>query len=147
MNTLVTGGSGKLGCAVVADVVARGHDVVNVDLMPPSATQCPYLNIDLQDFGEVLEAIAGVDLCRPSDAVVHLAAIPGPGQRSNARTFEHNMMSTYHVFEACRRLGVHHVVYAWTEIIFGLPFATPPAYLPLDEEAPAEEAPARPESA
>ncbi len=64
MNILVTGRSGKLGCAVVADLVVHGHDVVNVDLMPPSAAQCPYLEIDLHDFGEVLEAIAGVDLCR-----------------------------------------------------------------------------------
>lgn len=142
MNILVTGGSGKLGAAVVADLVAHGHDVVNADVVPPPTAQCPYLEVDLRDFGEVLEAISGVDLGRPSDAVVHLAATPAPGRRSNARTFQNNIVSTYNVFEACRRARVHNVVYASTEIIFGLPFPTPPAYLPLDEEAPA-----RPESA
>jgi nucleoside-diphosphate-sugar epimerase len=31
----VTGGSGKLGRAVVAELLEHGYDVVNVDLVPP----------------------------------------------------------------------------------------------------------------
>ncbi len=142
MRILVTGGSGKLGRAVVADLVAHGHEVLNVDVVQPAERSAAFLEADLQDFGEVLEAIAGVDLSGPSQAVVHLAATPAPGRRSNARTFKNNIVGTYNVFEACRRLAVRNVVYASTEIIFGLPFDTPPAYLPLDEDAPA-----RPESA
>jgi uncharacterized protein YbjT (DUF2867 family) len=34
-RVVVTGGSGKLGRAVVADVVDHGYGAVNVDLVPP----------------------------------------------------------------------------------------------------------------
>lgn len=142
MNVLVTGGSGKLGGAVVADLVAHGHNVLNVDLVPPADQLCPFLQVDLQDAGQVVEALAGVDLCQSSDAIVHLAATPAPGRTPNATTFKNNVTGTYNVFEAARRLGVRNVVYASSEIIFGLPFATPPTYLPVDEESPP-----RPESA
>lgn len=142
MNILVTGGSGKLGGVVVADLVAHGHNVLNVDLVPPAAPLCPFLQVDLQDAGQVVEALGGADLCQPSDAVVHLAATPAPGRTPNGTTFKNNVIGTYNMFEAARRLGVRNIVYASTEIIFGLPFTTPPAYLPVDEGSPA-----RPESA
>lgn len=142
MNVLVTGGSGKLGRAVVADLVAHGHGVLNADVVPPREALAPFARVDLQDIGQVFEALDGIDLCQSCDAVAHLAATPAPGRTANAATFENNITSTYNVFEATRRLGVRNVVYASTEIIFGLPFDTPPSYLPLDEHSPP-----RPESA
>ncbi|MGH8891178.1 MAG: NAD-dependent epimerase/dehydratase family protein, partial [Acidothermaceae bacterium] len=36
---VVTGGSGKLGRAVVADLAKHGSDVVNLDRVPPSVAQ------------------------------------------------------------------------------------------------------------
>ena len=35
MRIIVTGGSGKLGRAAVADLRAAGHDVWNLDIAPP----------------------------------------------------------------------------------------------------------------
>ncbi len=142
MSVLVTGGSGKLGGVVVAELMAHGHNVLNADLVPPAEQLCPFLQVDLQDAGQVVEALAGVDLCQSSDAIVHLAATPAPGRTPNATTFRNNVTGTYNVFEAARRLGVRNVVYASSEIIFGLPFSTPPTYLPVDEQSPP-----RPESA
>lgn len=142
MNILVTGGSGKLGGVVVADLVAHGHKVLNADIVAPAEQVCPFLHVDLQDSGQVLEAVAGVDFCQSNDAIVHLAATPAPGRTANATTFKNNVTGTYNVFEAASRFGVRNVVYASSEIIFGLPFTMPPAYLPVDEESPP-----RPESA
>ena len=135
-KVLVTGGSGKLGRAVLHDLVAHGYSVVNIDQQLPSERVCPTLRLDLADFGEVLAAIlGGVDEFEgPFDAVVHLAAIPGAGQASNARTFANNVSGTYNVFEACRLAGVKNVVFASSETLLGLPFDTPPPYLPVDEE-------------
>jgi nucleoside-diphosphate-sugar epimerase len=48
--------------------------------------------------------------------------------------FEVNMISTYNVFEAARRLGVRNVVWASSETVFGVPYAKGPAYVPVDEE-------------
>jgi nucleoside-diphosphate-sugar epimerase len=141
-HVLVTGGSGKLGRACVRDLIDHGYDVTNVDLAPSRDDLCPLVRADLADFGQALEALAGVDGRPVADAVVHLAAIPAPGMVPNAHVFRVNTLSTYNVFEAARRLGIGNVVWASSETVLGLPFDTPPPYIPVDEEYPG-----RPESA
>lgn len=133
---LVTGGSGKLGRAVLKDLVAHGYDVLNVDQQALPEPICPSVRIDLTNFGEVASAIlGGVDeRGGPFDAVVHLAAIPAPGIAANARTFANNVPTTYNVFEACRLAGIKNVVFASSETVLGLPFDNPPPYAPVDEE-------------
>lgn len=135
-KVLVTGGSGKLGRAVVRDLIANGYEVLNVDQAPSPDGLCPTVRIDLTDFGEVSGVIAGgVDERRgPFDHVVHLAAIPAPGLFANARTFRNNVPSSYNVFEACRMAGVKSVIFASSETVLGLPFDNPPPYVPVDEE-------------
>ena len=134
-KVIVTGGSGKLGRAVLKDLVANGYQVLNLDQTLPKEAVCPTVRIDLSDFGEVVAALAGVDEHKgPFDAVVHLAAIPAPGLFGNARTFANNVPVTYNVFEACRVLGIKNVVFASSETVLGLPFDNPPPYAPVDEE-------------
>jgi UDP-glucose 4-epimerase len=134
----VTGGSGKLGRAVVADLTAHGNEVVNLDVAAPR----PALRIDLTDYGQTVEALTAIDdRYDKIDAVVHLAAIPAPGLIPNAATFHHNITATYNVFSAARLAGITNVVWASSETVLGLPFTTPPPYIPVDEDYPA-----RPES-
>ncbi|WP_055048304.1 NAD-dependent epimerase/dehydratase family protein [Devosia sp. A16] len=135
-KVLVTGGSGKLGRAVLKDLVTNGYSVLNVDQTLPRDPICPTVRIDLTDFGQVAQAIlGGVDERRgPFDAVVHLAAIPAPGLFANSRTVANNVPTSYNVFEACRLAGVKNVVFASSETVLGLPFETPPPYVPVDEE-------------
>jgi nucleoside-diphosphate-sugar epimerase len=135
-KVIVTGGSGKLGRAVIRDLVANGYEVLNLDQTLPREPVAPTVRIDLTSFGEVADAImGGVDEHRgPFDAVVHLAAIPAPGLFANARTFANNVPSTYNVFEASRLAGIKTVVFASSETVLGLPFDTPPPYVPVDEE-------------
>ncbi len=138
-RVVVTGGSGKLGRAVVAELVDHGYDVVNLDQTPPAQERCPFTRIDLTDQGQVLEAFTGIDARYAGvDAVVHLAAIPGPGVAGNAVTFRNNITASYHVFSAARSVGITNVVWASSETLLGLPFDdNPPPYLPVDEEYPA----------
>jgi len=83
----------------------------------------------------VIDAIAGVDDRHAGvDAIVHLAAIPAPGIVSDVATFHNNMLSTFNVFQAARRLGITRIVYASSETVLGLPFDVPPPYIPVDEE-------------
>jgi nucleoside-diphosphate-sugar epimerase len=139
----VTGGSGKLGRAVIAELLAHGWDVVNLDLAVPAQPLCPFTRVDLTDYGQAVEALTGVDdRHRGVDALVHLAAIPGPGMVTNAATFANNMTATYNVFSAARLAGIRNVVWASSETLLGLPFDVPPPYVPVDEEYPA-----RPETA
>jgi nucleoside-diphosphate-sugar epimerase len=141
-TVVVTGGSGKLGRACVRDLVEHGYGVVNVDLAPSRDALAPLVRADLTDFGQALDVLAGVDGAPGADAVVHLAAIPAPGLAPNAEIFRVNTLSTYNVFEAARRLGIKNVVWASSETVLGLPFDTPPPYIPVDERYPG-----RPETA
>ena len=138
----VTGGSGKLGRACVVDLLEHGWDVVNLDRVDSPQGLCPFVSVDLTHAGEAFEAFSGVDGHGASpDAVVHLAAIRAPGMRTNASTFHDNMLTTYNVFAGALRAGVKNIVWASSETVLGLPFDTPPPYIPVDEECPA-----RPES-
>jgi len=130
-KVVVTGGSGKAGRAVVRDLVAHGYDVLNIDLRAPQETLSPFLEVDLSDLGQTVEALRG------ADAVVHLGAIPAPGRRPEEVTFRNNITSTYNVFSAATLLGLRRIVSASSETTLGLPFdREKPAYAPIDEDHP-----------
>src|SRR5690349_2574725 len=132
MRIAVTGGSGKLGRTVVRSLREEGHEVVNLDQQGDRES---VTRVDLTDYGQVIDAIAGVDDRHAGvDAIVHLAAIPAPGIVSDVATFHNNMLSTFNVFQAARRLGITRIVYASSETVLGLPFDVPPPYIPVDEE-------------
>jgi nucleoside-diphosphate-sugar epimerase len=132
-RVVVTGGNGKLGRAVVADLRAHGYEVTGLDV----AATPPDVRVDLTDYGQTAEALTAVDdRYGAVDAVVHLAAIPAPGLTTNAATFRNNANATYNVFAAARAAGIKNVVWASSETVLGLPFTTPPPYIPVDEEYP-----------
>ena len=144
-NIIVTGGSGKAGRAVCRDLVARGYEVLNLDVLASSDPVCPMLKVDLTDFAQVMDAMqwsGGRDhpfrKFRTPDAVVHLAAIPAPDLMPEEVTFRTNIVSTWNVFDAALRAGVRRIVWASSETTLGLPFGpgNPPAYAPVDEDHP-----------
>jgi nucleoside-diphosphate-sugar epimerase len=133
----VTGSSGKLGRAVVDYLHDEGWEVVALDQAPPTRADIASTRVDLTDFGQAYEALAGIDDRHDGvDALVHLAAIPAPGLRANAATFHNNMTATYNVFSAALRAGVRNIVWASSETVLGLPFDEDPPYVPVDEEYP-----------
>ncbi|SDL63628.1 Nucleoside-diphosphate-sugar epimerase [Glycomyces sambucus] len=132
----VTGGSGKLGRACVRDLVEHGWEVVNLDRRPsPDPAAVPYSQVDFTDYGQAVEALTRIDdRFDGFDALVHLAAVPAPGLQPNSAVFRNNMLTSYHVFAAARLAGITNIVWASSETVLGLPFETPPPYLPVDEE-------------
>jgi nucleoside-diphosphate-sugar epimerase len=137
MSTVaVTGSSGKLGRHVVRHLQEHGYRVVALDRVPdPGSAAAAFVRVDLTDHGQVVEALTAVDGRHDGlDAVVHLAAIPAPGLTTNAATFGNNITATYNVFAAARTAGIRNIVWASSETVLGLPFDTPPPYIPVDEE-------------
>lgn len=131
----VTGGSGKLGRAVVTHLSEHGWEVVNLDRTPPPEPNGTFIRVDLTQYGQAVGALSGVDDRYPGlDAVVHLAAFPAPGLTTNDATFANNITATYNVFSAARVAGIRNIVWASSETVLGLPFDTPPPYVPVDEE-------------
>jgi nucleoside-diphosphate-sugar epimerase len=135
MRVVVTGGSGKLGRAVVAELFDNDYEVVNLDLVPSKDPRAPFTRVEFTDYGETVQTFTSVDSrYEHVDGVVHLAAIPGPGMAPNATILANNVMSTYNVFEAARVAGIKNIVWASSETVLGLPFDIPPPYIPVDEE-------------
>jgi len=140
---IVTGGSGKVGRACVKDLIEAGYKVASIDMVrpaglsnPPKPTDPNFTRADITKFGDVMAAFSGINT-RIEEAVtgiVHLGAIASPGEAPDHVIFEVNVMSTYNVFEAARRLGIRNVVWASSETVFGIPYPGNPAYVPVDEE-------------
>jgi nucleoside-diphosphate-sugar epimerase len=131
----VTGGSGRLGRAVVKQLADAGWTVHNFDMTPVDSPAASFTKIDFTDLGQVVEAFAGIDELHDGvDAVVHLAAIPGATKAANTATFNNNVTATNNVFTAARLAGVTNIVWASSETILGYPFvSTVPDYVPMDE--------------
>lgn len=102
-RVIVTGGSGKLGRATVRYLADEGWEVISVDTRRPQGTSedgksglggaYRLVEIDLEDMGSVLETLMSTDMAYSGiQAVVHLAAIPSPGQTSASRQFRTNTM-------------------------------------------------------
>ncbi len=129
MRIAVTGGSGKAGRAVVADLRAHGHDVLNVDLASDGGSQGRSVTADLTDFGQACDVLSG------TRAVVHLAAISGPRLLPSAETFRINAVSTYNVFAAAELHRLQRVIWASSELVLGEPWspARPPDRAPVTE--------------
>lgn len=73
-----------------------------------SITRLPddhFMIADLADAAAMEKAITGMD------AVLHIAAVPDPGA-SFEDVLSSNIVGTYNVLEACRKLGVKRLVYA-----------------------------------
>src|SRR5215217_5600341 len=138
-RVMVTGGSGKLGSACVADLTSHAYDVVIFDRVRTASLPAGsiFVPLDLTNYGQVLDAMLGVEERYDQvDALVHLAAIPAPGVVPNHATFANNMNATWSIVSAARRAGVKNIVWASSETVLGLPFDTPPPYVPVDEEYP-----------
>ncbi len=127
---VVTGGSGGAGRFVVRDLLDHGYEVRNLDIVPPGTEDCPYVHVDMTDYGAVFAAFHGYD------AVVHLAANPQPDFDfvTGADRFKGNTVSTYNAFQAAVALGMERVVWASSETALGFPFENVrPDSVPVDE--------------
>ena len=134
---LVTGGSGKAGKATINKLSEKNYDVFNVDLQDKRELDVPFSCVNLENFGETVEAITQIDdRINGIDAIVHQAAIPAPGLYPNHKTFRVNMLSTYNVFQCAEIMKINNIVWASSETVLGLPFDTYPPYVPVDEDCP-----------
>ena len=125
LRILVTGGAGFIGSHVVDQLVERGHDVVSVDALLPSAHQGPptylhpgarHLRRDLRD----LEAIE--PLLRRADVVCHQAAMVGLGVDFDdvVEYTLHNSLGTASLLRAMHRAGFcGGLVLASSMVVYG----------------------------
>jgi UDP-glucose 4-epimerase len=133
-SVLVTGASGYLGSALVADLVADPSGVgkiVATDIRPPDRTldDVTFVEVDVRD-----PALAGTLRDHEIDVVVHLAAIVSPGRKPD-REFEYSVDvgGTKNVLESCLAAGVGKVIVSSSGAAYGY-HPDNPAW--IDEDAP-----------
>lgn len=143
---LFTGGSGKAGKHAIQYLIAKGHRVLNVDLIPLELDGVETMIADVTDSGQmfnVMTSYAGWDEMEAGtgvpqfDAVVHFAAVPRILINPDNETFRVNTIGTYNVIEAAVKLGIKKVVIASSETTYGICFAdgrVNPKSFPLDED-------------
>jgi UDP-glucose 4-epimerase len=111
MEIAVTGGSGRLGQVVIDRLIAQGHTVRSLDRALSSRTQrsagaIRTLQVDLTDLPAVTGALRGCE------AVIHLAAYPGPQGQPPGVVYANNTLASYNVLHAASSLGIFKVCLA-----------------------------------
>lgn len=135
MRILVTGAGGTLGSYICRELLAVGHDVTGYSRNAGAVDAIKWVRGDAADCdGLTREA-------RDHDAIIHLAAIPGPGRASPEQLVATNLLTTTCVLEAAVRSHVQTVVFASSGAALGFTFQkrpVTPQYFPIDEEHPCE---------
>ena len=103
-TVLVTGSAGRIGRAVVRELLARGWTVRGFDLVPTPGLN-DSVTSDLTDAAALRRAAEGCD------ALIHLAATPDDDDFLT-KLLPNNVVGVYHVMEAARLANVRRLVLA-----------------------------------
>src|SRR5262245_27132189 len=121
MSILVVGGTGFIGPRLIRKLVARGQDVVCMDLNTtpgPYADvpiQCPVLRGDVTKFEDVMRTVLEV---KP-ERLINLAYGLGAGEGNPHQVMRLDVLGMDNCFEAARLGGVRRIVYASSIAVSG----------------------------
>ena len=116
-------------------MLGAGHAVTGYTRTPGVVEGVDWIARDAGNIADLKRAVRG------HDAILHLAAIPGPGRASPEDLIASNLRTTACVLEAAICGDVGLVVFASSGAAVGLTFsrrATEPRYFPVDEAHPCE---------
>ena len=124
----ISGGAGFLGLHLARRLLAEGHSVRSLDLVPVGA---PELERDLEELrGDVRDAAAAGRLAEGADVLVHAAAaLPIRGSGSEIRSV--NVVGTETLLAAAREAHVGRMILLSSTAVYGIPETHP-----IDEDSP-----------
>jgi farnesol dehydrogenase len=106
MRVLVTGGTGYLGRAIVAALVARGH-APTVFARSATSSDLPGRLVD----GDVRDAAALARAARGCDAIIHSAALVSLWRPRRQDFDDVNVGGLEHVLDVARAAGIGRILY------------------------------------
>jgi len=150
MKIAVTGGTGNVGRAVIDMALSQGHSVVSIDRVPLDLSgkthrvlyvslrtvskddDITFVQTDMTDYDALVNAFQGCD------ALVHMAAIPGPFHLPDHVVHNNNVAGSYNAMHAAIDVGIEKICQASSVNATGLAYSRWPKfdYFPLDEEHP-----------
>ncbi len=135
MSVLVTGGAGYIGSHTVAELLARGEDVIVLDNLKSGhrhAVLCEqYYQGDLQDSALLDQIFSNHQI----DAVIHFAAssLVGESVIDPLKYYDNNVVSAQRLVEKMKQYGVKNIVFSSTAATYG-----EPKRIPIEETDPTE---------
>jgi len=114
MRVLITGGSGFIGSHIIDQLIEKGHEVTNLDLVPPQREDINHINCSILDLEGLVEAFKDIEI------VFHLAAVSNVNNVYQApiESVDINATGTVKILEAARRANVARVIFASTEWVY-----------------------------
>jgi UDP-glucose 4-epimerase len=134
MKIAITGGSGSIGRAIIAQALRRGDDIVSIDRVPPAEADdaIRFVRADVGDYDALLAAIEGCD------ALIHMAAIPSPFRDPDHVVHNNNVVGSYNAMRAAIEVGIRRICQASSVNAIGLSYSRAAHfdYFPIDEAHP-----------
>jgi 3beta-hydroxy-Delta5-steroid dehydrogenase / steroid Delta-isomerase len=122
-KVMVTGGSGFVGCNLVAELLNRGYWVRSFDRVPSPMADHPRLETvvgDICDVDCVAAAVHGVDTIFHTAALIELMGGRSVTEEYRRRSFSVNVDGTKNLVHAAQRAGVKRFVYtASNSVVIG----------------------------
>lgn len=113
-RVLVTGGSGRIGRLVAAELYTA-YDLTLLDRRTPTDPTVPFLHADISQAGTLAPHLQGID------TVLHLAADPRPTASWDS-IFLNNVLGTFNVLQAACAAGCRRVIFASSlHVVLGYP--------------------------
>jgi nucleoside-diphosphate-sugar epimerase len=134
MKIAVTGGTGRVGSAVIKLALSQGHSVVSIDRMAPAPEalnpDVPFIQADITDYEAFKKAMEGCD------GLVHMAAIPSPNGHPNYVIHNNNVTGSYNALRAAVEVGIKRICQASSINAIGGAYSRAPQYdyFPVDEK-------------
>jgi GlcNAc-P-P-Und epimerase len=114
MRSLVSGGSGFIGNALVQRLLDRGDSVRVLDVRECGIDGVEWVRGGVEDVSAAARAVQGME------TVYHLAAEHADDVQPISRYYEVNVDGTRALLPACTAAGVHRLVFTSTVALYGL---------------------------
>ncbi len=123
MHILICGGAGYIGSHMAKMLVAQGHAVTVFDNLSTGHSEAVKWGTLVQ--GDLLDqaALAALFAANRFDGVMHFSAksLVGESVSNPALYYENNVIGTYNLLEAMRRVEVNTLVFSSSAATFGQP--------------------------
>lgn len=107
MRILLTGGSGDVGTLLTTELLACGHNVVNIDMAPPKISGGTFVQGSILDRDILSQAMQGID------CVIHIAAWHGIHEKTKSVADFHdlNVTGTFNTLQTAAEAGVKKFIF------------------------------------